>query len=130
MITDEIRRFIEGVEYAFVASSGGDGFPHLASGQGLRSPDPGHLVFEAWFCHTTLKNLEENPLVAIAVADPVTGNGYQFVGRIETSEEAAVLDGYAPDAEPPGMPQVQSRLRVSVEKVMAFTAGRHSDRPL
>lgn len=130
MITENIRRFIEGAEYAFVASAGGDGCPHLAAGQGLRSPDPGHLVFEAWFCHTTLQNLEGNPRVAIAVADPVTGNGYQFVGRIETREAAAMLDGYAPDAEPPGMTQVQSRLLVLVETIMAFSAGRHSDLPL
>ena len=130
MITEEIKRFIEGVDHAFVASVDKYGCPHLAAGQGLRSPDPSHLVFEAWFCHTTLQNLEGNPSVAIAVADPVSGNGYQFVGRIEGREEAAILDGYAPDLEPPGMPQVQSRLHVSVEIVMAFSAGRHTDQPL
>jgi len=130
MITENIKRFIEGVEYAFVASADAHGCPHLAAGQGLRSPDPGHLVFEAWFCHTTLQNLEGNPSIAIAVADPVSGNGYQFIGRIERSEEASVLDGYAPDVEIPGMPQVKSRLYVSVEKIMDFSAGRHTDQPL
>jgi len=130
VITEEIKRFIEGAEHAFVASADASGCPHLAAGEGLRAPDPNHLVFEAWFCHTTLQNLESNPFVAIAVADPLSDNGYQFIGRIEMSEEAAMIDGYAPDLEPPGMPQVQSRLYVSVEKIMAFSAGRHSDLPL
>lgn len=130
MITETIKRFIEGSDYAFVASADRGGSPHLAAGQGLRVPDPSHLVFEAWFCHTTIQNLEGNPAVAIAVADPASGNGYQFVGRIDMSEAAAVLDGYAPDVEPPGMPQVQWRLHVRVEKIMAFSAGRHTDRPL
>lgn len=130
MITESIKRFVEGVDHAFVASADRNGAPHLAAGRDLRVPDPGHLVFEAWFCYTTLQNLAQNPAVAIAVADPYTGEGYQFSGRIVSREDAAMIDGYAPDAEFRGMPQVESRLHVAVEQVMAFSAGAHTDQPL
>jgi uncharacterized protein len=130
MITESIKRFIEEADHAFVASAGKEGSPHLAAGRELRVPDPGRLVFDAWFCLTTLQNLAENPLVAVAVADPSTGNGYQFAGRVERREDVAVLDGYEPGLEAPGMPQVETRLVVLVESVMAFSAGAHTDQPL
>jgi uncharacterized protein len=130
MITDEIKRFAEGVGHAFVATSDAKGVPHLAAGSGVAVIKPDRLLFEAWFCPTTMKNLEENSRVAVAIADPVTGAGYQFSGRVEREEETAMLDGFIPDEEPPGLPQVQWRLEVRVESVMSFTADAHSDRPL
>jgi predicted pyridoxine 5'-phosphate oxidase superfamily flavin-nucleotide-binding protein len=130
MITDGIKRFAEGVGHAFVATSDAHGHPHLAAGRGISVSAPNLLVFEAWFCLTTLRNLQENPRVAVAIADPATGNGYQFTGRVEKQEDTAILDGYLPDVEPPGLPQVQWRLEVRVESVMAFSADAHSDRPL
>lgn len=130
MITEEIKRFAEGIGHAFVATSDAKGNPHLASGRGLAVSTPDVLVFEAWFCPTTMRNLQENSKVAVAIADPVTGNGYQFNGIVEKTEDTAMLDGYLPDAEPPGLPQVQWRLEVRVDKVLSFTADAHSDRPL
>jgi uncharacterized protein len=130
MITPGIKTFAEGVGHAFVASSDRAGNPHLAAGRGVSVTEPNLLVFEAWFCVTTLKNLQENPKVAVAVADPVTGKGYQFLGRVESRKDTAILNGFLPDLEPAGLPQVQWRLEVRVESVVAFTADAHSDRPL
>ena len=130
MITDSIKAFAEGVGHAFVATSNGSGVPHLAAGREVTIAQPNLLVFEAWFCATTLKNLQQNPNVAVVVADPLTGNGYQFYGRVESRKDTAVLDGFLPEVEPSDLPQVQWQLEVRVESVMAFTADAHSDRPL
>jgi hypothetical protein len=130
MITEDIKRFAERVGHAFVATSDAKGNPHLAAGRGIVVSQPSLLVFEAWFCQTTLRNLQENPKVAVVIADPATGNGYQFAGRVEKAEDTALLDGYLPDVEPSGLPQVQWKLEVRVESVMSFTADAHSDRPL
>ena len=130
MLTEGIKSFAEGIGHAYVPTSDANGTPHLAAGRGLAVTAPNRLVFEAWFCPTTMRNLNDNPKVAVAIADPATGNGYQFIGRVEKTEETALLDGYLPDAEPPGLPQVQWRLEVKVESVLAFTADAHSDRPL
>ena len=130
MITEGIRQFADRIGHAFVATADANGNPHLAAGRGIAVFEPNRLVFESWFCQTTLKNLQENSRVAVAIADPVNGNGYQFLGSVEKAVDTAVIDGYVPDLEPPGLPQVQWRLEIRVESVMAFTADAHSDRPL
>ena len=97
MITEKMKRFIEGANSAYVASADQRARPHLAAGRGIKVPDPDHLVFEAWFCHKTLENVSEVPPVAIAVIDAGSGVGYQFAGRVERIEQIGVLDGYAPE---------------------------------
>lgn len=130
MITESIKSFVEGIGHAFVATADRTGSPHLAVGVGASFPEPNLLVFEAWFCAATLKNLEENPKIAVAIVDPLTGKGYQFLGRVEQRKDSAILNGYLPDAEAPGLPQVQWRLEARIDNVLALTAEAHSDRPL
>jgi len=130
MITESVKTFVEEIGHAFVATSDLSGGPHLAAGRGVRVLEQDRLVFEAWFCVTTLKNLQVNPEVAVVVVDPANGKGYQFYGRVESKRDTAVLNGFLPDQEPADLPQVQWRLEVRVESVMVFTAEAHSDRPL
>jgi predicted pyridoxine 5'-phosphate oxidase superfamily flavin-nucleotide-binding protein len=130
MITEGIKEFAERVGHAFVATSDTKGNPHLAAGRGVSALQPNRLVFEAWFCRTTLRNLQDNPKIAVAIVDPATGNGYQFFGCVEKKEDTALLDGFLPGVEPPELPQVQWRLDILVESVTAFSADAHSDRPL
>lgn len=130
MVTEEIKQLAERVGHAYVATSDAKGVPHLAAGRDLSVVEPNRLVFESWCCQTSLKNLQENPHVAVAVVDPATGNGFQFAGRVEKLVDTGVLNGYIPDLEPAGLPQVQWRLEIRVESVTGFTADAHSDRPL
>jgi hypothetical protein len=130
MVNESVRTFVEAIGYAFVATTDQAGNPHLAAGTGITFPEPNLLVFESWFCDTTLKNLLENPRIAVAVVDPLTGKGYQFLGRVEKKQGAAYLNGFLPETEPPGLPQVQWRLEARVDTVLAFTHEAHSDRPL
>ena len=130
MITEAIKTFAEGVGHAYVATSDLNGSPHLAAGGGVSVQAPNRLVFEAWFCQTTLKNLQQNPELAVAIADPATGKGFQFLGRVESKQDTAVLNGFLPDLEASGLPQVQWRLEIRVESVLVFTTEAHSDRPL
>jgi len=130
MITEELRGFVEEVNYAFVASADSRGAPHLALGKGLSIPGPDSLVFEAWFCRRTLENLRSNPLVAVAVVRAPSGTGYQFIGTLAEITEAGILDGFSPETESGGMPQVCWRLKLKVDNVFEFTHGIHSDTPL
>jgi predicted pyridoxine 5'-phosphate oxidase superfamily flavin-nucleotide-binding protein len=130
MITEKMRRFIEEVNCAFVASADQNERPHLAVGKDLKVPDPHHVVFEAWFCHRTLENVGQNPYVALAVVDPATGAGYQLAGTVESTSQIGILDGFAPQMEAPGTPQVESRMVVKVHAIMEFSHGVHTDRPL
>lgn len=130
MLSDTVKQFIEKIGLTYVASADESGFPHLAAGRDVQVPDARHVAFEAWFCKITLHNVAHNPHVAVAVTDPATGEGYQLLGEVERAVDVAILDGYAPEMEEPGMPQVETRLVVRVEQIMAFSTGAHSDRPL
>lgn len=130
MIPQKLKRFIEETDCAFVASADHRARPHLAAGRGLRVPDPRHVVFEAWFCRKTLENVAEVPRVAIAVIDPASGAGYQLVGAVESVSPIGILNGYAPEIEAPGTPQVESRMVVRVEEIMEFGTGVHTDHPI
>lgn len=130
MITAEIKRFIEGIPLAVVATADIEGHPHLALGSDIMAVDEDHLAFENWFCHTTLRNVEQNPRVALAVMEPDTGTGYQFTGIVVHGHDAALLNGYAPGVESQGEPQVLTRFVVRVEQVVSFCSGIHTDLPM
>jgi predicted pyridoxine 5'-phosphate oxidase superfamily flavin-nucleotide-binding protein len=130
MISAEIKRFVEARGVATVASADADGRPHLALGNGIKVLDDEHLLFENWFCQTTLRNIEENQQVAVAVMAHDSASGYQFIGNVVHGFDVAMLDGYTPGAVPVSDLQVLSQLVVRVEDVLAFCTGIHSDLPV
>ncbi|GAM09359.1 pyridoxamine 5'-phosphate oxidase [Geobacter sp. OR-1] len=130
MLTDKILEFIAGKDFAFVATANGAGVPHIATARSLQADANGQLIFENWFCLTTLENAAVNPQVAVVVADPATGCGYQFIGRIVKFIDVAVLNGYAPELEKPGGPQALTSLTIQSDKVMEFSSVIHSDMQL
>jgi uncharacterized protein len=130
MISEKMKKFIEGINYAYVASADQRARPHLAAGSGIRIPDPHHIVFEAWFCNKTLENVGEVPRLAIVIVDPSSGAGYQFLGRVEKTAAIGILNGFAPELEEPGLPQVETRMVVQVEEVLEFSHGPHTDHPI
>lgn len=130
MINEVVKRFVERISQAIVATSDDFGHPHLALGNEIKVLDQEYLVFENWLCQTTLHNLELNPQVAVAVMEPDSTIGYQFIGVVAHAFDAAIMSGYAPQMEPPGEPQTLTRLVVRVEKVLAFCSGIDTDQPL
>jgi uncharacterized protein len=130
MITDEITRFIEGISLAMVASADVSGNPHLALASGIKVLDGHHLVLEDWYCQTTLRNVDQNSNIAIAVMAQDSKIGYQFIGKVVHGYDVAILDGYVPEAEQSGELQALTRFVVRVEEILAFCSGIHTDRPL
>jgi len=130
MISAEIKRFVEARGVATVASADGDGCPHLALGNGIKVLDGEHLLFENWFCQTTLRNVEQNRRVAVAVMAPESASGYQFIGSVVHGSDMALLDGYAPGRVPVSDLQALTRLVVRVDGVLAYCSGIHSDHPV
>ena len=130
LFTDTIRQFIVEVRFVFVASSDSSGCPHMAIGDHIVVSGDSRLVFENWFCPTTLQNIAYNPRVSVVAVSPDTGSGYQMLGSVISSAETAFLDGYDPAVSLPETPQVLTRFTVKVEKILEFTSGIHSDLPI
>lgn len=130
MINAEIKRFVEAQGMATVASTDADGRPHMALGSDIKVLDDEHLMFENWFCQTTLRNVAQNRQVAVAVMAHGTASGYQFIGSVVHGFDVALLDGYTPGTVPVSDLQTLTRLVVRVEEVLAFCTGIHSDLPV
>jgi predicted pyridoxine 5'-phosphate oxidase superfamily flavin-nucleotide-binding protein len=130
MISAEIKRFVEARGVATVASADAYGRPHLALGGGIKVLDGEHLLFENWFCQTTLRNVEQNQSVAVAVMAQESATGYQFIGNVVHGSDVALLDGYTPGMIPVSDLQALTCLVVRVEEVLAFCSGIHSDLPV
>jgi len=134
----EVRPRVKGIERAvalaqrlqhvFVATANRDGTPHIAAGANLSLTDDNRLSVSSWFCPATVSNLQENRKVSVVVWNPEADEGVQVVGTVERIEEISILDGYAPGIETTELsPQVERRLIVDVEKVIAFSHAPHSD---
>lgn len=130
MITEPIKSLIEQSSYVFVATADSLGQPHLAIGEQVAISGDSLLIFENWFCPSTLENIAANPHVSVVAVVPETGRGYQMLGSVIRSTDAAVLDGYDPSVTLPEMPQVLTRFTVKILKVLEFTSGIHSDIPI
>jgi uncharacterized protein len=130
VISETIKAFIEATNLVFVASTNATGIPHLAASKKIQVQDSRHLLLSAWFCPKTLENLADNPAIALAVLDPATVIGYQFIGVVEKTSDLGILNGYDPGLEKPGLPQVLYQLVIRVDGIMDFTHDAHTDRPL
>jgi hypothetical protein len=114
----------------WVATSGADGSPHLATANGMerRPGEPAGLTVSYWFCPRTVENLEHNTRVSITVWDPAVDQGYQLVGAVRRVEDRAWLDGFDAREEPDASyPSVERALVVEVAEVLAFRHAPHGD---
>ena len=116
------------LQHVFVATTDGKGLPHLAAAGKLALTPGGRVTVAAWFCPTTVANLQKNRRVALVVWEPKEDLGYQLLGEAEKVEEIAMMNGYAPGIESKSpLPQVERQLLVRVDKIIDFKHAPHSD---
>ena len=116
------------LQHVFIATTDGKGLPHLAAAGKLALTPEGRVAVAAWFCPTTVANLQRNRRVALVVWEPKEDIGYQLLGETEKVEEIAMMDGYAPGIESKfPLPQVERQLLVRVDKILDFKHAPHSD---
>lgn len=112
----------------FVATADRAVLPHLACAGRLAAAPDGRVLLTEWFCPGTLENLAGNPRISLVVRNQQADSGYQLLGEVERIEDAAVLDGYAPQTRTaPALPQVKRRLVVRVDGVLDFRKAPHTD---
>lgn len=134
MLKDKIEKasaLAETVGYVFVATADEKGSPHICVAVGLDVVGDGCIAVTEWFCPGTIANVDRNRNISVVSWDRDTDHGYQMIGTVRQSFDVGVLDGYSPRDEINGnMPQVERRLVIDVEKVMAFKMQPHTDEDL
>jgi hypothetical protein len=128
-IPERVKGMVTKDQIVLVATSDRAGVPHLAAAKGLSLLDDEQVAFEEWFCFQTLKNIAENPRIALSLLETGGEHGFQLVGLVEGAEPTEMLDGYSPaEGEAPSrIPQAKHRVRIRVQKILALSTGPHSD---
>ncbi len=116
------------LDYVLVATADSQGTPHMAAAEKLVRVSNESIVVTSWYCPASIRNLQENPGIAIVVWNPLTDTGYQLLGQIERVEDATIMDGWAPQVETHSqLVEVEKQLFVRVDKVLLFQYAAHSD---
>jgi hypothetical protein len=123
-IPDYVQEFMKG-KPGWVATASRDGMPNVAVKGSLQVVDAEHLLFADLFSLKTRKNLEENPKIAVMVADNETRKGYILKGTAELlahgplyEQTAAALKQKLPHLPPP-----KYVVRIAVEAVFDQSLG-------
>lgn len=122
-LTEEMKALVAG-QQAFVATASLDGTPNIVTKGSTEVLDDEHIVFSELMGGRTWKNLQENPKVAIAVADASKLKGYRFVGTAEFVTEGelyAKAQKLADMLKIPAPPR--AAVKVKVEEIYDLGAG-------
>jgi hypothetical protein len=127
-IPNAIKKLINQDLLIFVATSDKAGTPHIAVAKGISLVGSDRVVFGSWFCYQTLKNIFNNPGIAVSFLRPNEEHGFQLIGTVENAFATEVLNGYVPEHEVRGsFPQAKHQLQIKVEKILELATGPHSD---
>jgi predicted pyridoxine 5'-phosphate oxidase superfamily flavin-nucleotide-binding protein len=94
-LTHHMKQVLKQQPVLMVATSDGQGQPHVSPRGALKILDGNKLVFAELFSQTTGANLAANRRTAVAAVDPQTYEGYQFKGWAEFVDEGPLFDEIA-----------------------------------
>lgn len=131
MLRDEIEKasaLSKAAGFVLVATSDESGIPHICAAVGFDIVSDECIAVTEWFCPGTVANVDKNRNISVVSWNRKTDDGYQMIGTVRKSLDIAILDGYSPrDGLAGNMPQVERRLVIDIDKVMAFKMRPHTD---
>jgi predicted pyridoxine 5'-phosphate oxidase superfamily flavin-nucleotide-binding protein len=121
-IPKDIQEFLPG-KLAWVGTADKSGVPNLAPKGTLKVLDDHTLVFADLFSLKTRAALEENPQVAVAVIDKMTG--YQFKGKAELLDKGSLYDGVSGEVKKamPDLPGIKYAVKITVDSIYSLSPG-------
>jgi len=122
-LTEEMKALVSS-QLRFIATASPDGVPNIGPKASTQVLDDEHIVFYELVGGRTWENLQKNPIVAIAVADMNTMQGYRFVGKAELITEGELYEGAKKLAESMKIPvPPKAAVKVTVEEIYNLGAG-------
>ena len=128
----EIQEFIKG-KPGWVATASKDGTPNVAIKGSLSILDDEHLVFADLFSVKTRSNLEENPKVAVMVADIESMKGYILKGDAELFTEGPLYEKTVEDINkraPRKLPLPKYVVKIAVSSIFDQSLGPNAGMPV
>jgi predicted pyridoxine 5'-phosphate oxidase superfamily flavin-nucleotide-binding protein len=122
-LSEEMKTLITS-QQAFIATTDPNGAPNIGTKASTHVLDDEHIVFYELTGGRTWTNLQNDPRVAIAVADRSKLQGYRFEGKAELITEGELYDGAKTLAEMMKMPvPPKAAVKVKVDEIYNLGAG-------
>ena len=122
-LSEEMKSLITS-QQAFIATTDPNGAPNIGTKASTHVLDDEHIVFYELTGGRTWINLQNDPRVAIPVADRSKLQGYRFVGKAELITEGELYDGAKKLAEMMKMPvPPKAAVKVKVDEIFNLGAG-------
>jgi hypothetical protein len=118
-ITEEMKAFIK-THQAFVATVAPDGSPNIGPKGSLQVLDEEHLIYYELTGGDHYQNVQRNPKIAVAVADPETVQGYRFQGTAELVTEGPLYEKASRWAERAGFGPPKAVVTIKVEAISSL----------
>lgn len=115
-LTPEMKQVLS-EQVALVATASGSGTPNLAPKGTLRVLDDSTLVFAELAGQTTLRNLEANPVVAVAAVDRSSRKMVRCLGRAEILCSGDLFEGVAQQVHARGLPPPKAVVKIRIEEI-------------
>ena len=128
----EIQTFIQG-KPGWVATASKDGTPNVAIKGSISVLDDEHLVFADLFSVKTRANLEENPKVAVMVADIEKMAGYILKGQAEFFANGPLYDQTVEDINkraPQKLPPPKYVVKIAIDSIFNQSLGPNAGMPV
>ena len=128
-IPKEIQDFLS-CKLAWVGTADKSGVPNLSPKGTLKVLDDQTLVFADLFSLKTRAALEQNPQVAVAVIDKITG--YQMKGKAELLDKGDLYDGVTGEVKKamPDLPGPKYAVKITVEAIYSLSPGPDAGKKL
>jgi predicted pyridoxine 5'-phosphate oxidase superfamily flavin-nucleotide-binding protein len=122
-LSEEMKALIAS-QQAFIATTEPNGAPNIGTKASTHVLDDENIVFYELTGGRTWINLQNDPRVAIAVADRSKLQGYRFVGKAELITEGELYDSAKKMAEMMKMPvPPKAAVKVKVDEIYNLGAG-------
>ena len=126
-LTGEMKAMLE-KQLAVVATASNDGTPNVGPKGSVHVVDDETLAFSESTGEKTLRNLQQNPKVAVMVVDREKGDGYQFKGKAELLAEGDFLEQVARRQEARGRRRPKHAVRIDIEEIYSVKSGMTGQR--
>ena len=126
-LTSEMKAMF-GSQLAVIATASKDGTPNVGPKGSMHVSDDETLVYSEGTGQKTLKNLKENPKVAVMVADREKGDGYQVKGKAELLTSGDLFERVAKRAEERKRPRPALVVKIKVEEIYSVKTGATAKR--
>jgi len=117
-LTSEIKAMFE-KQLAVIATAGKDGTPNVGPKGSIHVVNDETLAYSESTGQKTLRNLQENPKVAVLVVDRERGDGYQVKGTAELLTSGDFFERVARRQEERKRPRPKQVVKIRIEEIFS-----------